>query len=656
MTAEDLRVIDSLTHNLHVEAGSPQRSSDVRYGGWSAGMSPRVTKSMPARDEPTTPARSAFASPFNTPGSTFSVGSAASPSIGKASPYRVRYLGPGMSPKRMLGKQRSGTGMKPLFQFEPSTEESEESATKKRKVEDQVIDTNIAPSLEARPLSSLSQTVSMPDLVSVTNSPARNDKPKSKVESRPHPLSQSTVPSQESQPDHVIKGKKRAADIMRELIEEQLAPVEAAKATGALTSDIVINPYDFQAAKPLLPADKRVYDSPRKSVLRASVRDSPKRGAAAKLELSKSVNGKPSPVKQPAPSKVAQKQSNVQTPTTEKDQAEIDELMDSDEESVRDQTPEPAAPARQPKEIKEPEPFKAYEVPVLDTPSRPLPSFSSPSASKTNREAAPSFSFSATKEDIPAPKFTPSAPKPLTHVEDEIVSVTTTKPSEVSQKGKYDPTKIWMSAKDTVLAIAKPALPFFTFDPVVTTRKDDEKSKSAKQAALKAAVPTFTFTLPTAPTALTSFKAPTISSSSTSDKWKCSLCMCTSPDSAQKCVVCEEPRPNNAPAKMSEPAAKPFQWPSGSAPQQSKAEWGCPTCMCKSPLSAAKCVVCDEARPATVTASSDSINKTVNPAPTPFKWPGGAPKAADDQWTCSICMLKSPQSAAKCVVCETPKP
>lgn len=698
MTAEDLRVIDSLTEHLHVEAGSPrQAGKEVQYGGWSAGMSPRVTKPIPgARGGFSTPSRSTFASPGNTPGSIFSVGTSTPLSASKASPYRVRYLGPGMSPKRMLGKQ-SGSGLKPLRHFDPAAEDSEESAAKKRRVDDSLTsDMDVEPE-QSGPKSSLSQTVSLPDLASIAASPSALDKGKSKVGPQPHPLRQSTVaitepaPAPKEKPDYVAKGKQRAANIIRELVEEQLAPAKAAKATGALTSDIVINPYDVSSSRTSTPPETRVFESPRKSTLRASVRGTPLRGAAAKLELHRSTGSKastPSPVKstfsfgnQFATS--AEKRPAAETPTTGAKEVHFDELAeDEDEVSTVARTVASTKEApRQPKEIKEPEPFKPYDVPVLDTPSRPIPSFASPSVSTF--VPSPTATGAVQKPEEPAPKFTLTAPKPITPVEEDKLDIVATSSKSEERKDKFDASKIWLSAKDTVLAIAKPALPFFTFDPIKSSSKDGDDTKRAKEEALKASTVKFTFTFPSlsgGSSAETSVPAPTPfqwpsgnGPTKSSGEWVCGTCMCKSPDAASKCVVCEEPRPKSiaappAPAPATStpaPAAKPFQWPTGSAPAKASTEWVCGTCMCKSPDSASKCVVCEEPRPkstgaATAPAPAAPAPSSVPapaPAPMPFQWPSGsaAPKQSSDEWTCSTCMCKSPMSASKCVVCETPK-
>ncbi|QRV89003.1 amidase [Ceratobasidium sp. AG-Ba] len=90
-------------------------------------------------------------------------------------------------------------------------------------------------------------------------------------------------------------------------------------------------------------------------------------------------------------------------------------------------------------------------------------------------------------------------------------------------------------------------------------------------------------------------------------------------------------------------------------------QWKCGTCSCMSLASAAKCTVCEAPKPASVSAPAPV------PAPAPaavpiqaFNWGAAGLKApagpSGDQWKCGTCDCMSPASAVKCTVCETPKP
>ncbi|TFY58201.1 hypothetical protein EVG20_g8240 [Dentipellis fragilis] len=95
-----------------------------------------------------------------------------------------------------------------------------------------------------------------------------------------------------------------------------------------------------------------------------------------------------------------------------------------------------------------------------------------------------------------------------------------------------------------------------------------------------------------------------------------------------------------------------FNWGAAGVkpPAKSSETWTCSTCMLQSPESATKCVACEEPRP----------GAAPKPAASGFNWEAAGMKppreAASGTWTCSVCSLQSPESASKCVACENPRP
>ena len=88
---------------------------------------------------------------------------------------------------------------------------------------------------------------------------------------------------------------------------------------------------------------------------------------------------------------------------------------------------------------------------------------------------------------------------------------------------------------------------------------------------------------------------------------------------------------------------------SGTSPSRAS-EWVCTTCMLRNPATAIKqCTICEAARPngdVPLIASGD-----LGPHKNAERLKG------DEEWTCSLCMLKNPGSAKeKCTICEAPRP
>jgi hypothetical protein len=113
---------------------------------------------------------------------------------------------------------------------------------------------------------------------------------------RPSPLSRSAespAPPSPREQQSIEQGKRRAADIVKELMEKEIGPIE----TLSKRDYMVINPYDLTPATstpaaPTSSLSKSVSRSatPKKSILRSSLKGSastPLSGAAAKLEAYK---------------------------------------------------------------------------------------------------------------------------------------------------------------------------------------------------------------------------------------------------------------------------------------------------------------------------------------------------------------------------------
>ncbi|KAJ2716167.1 hypothetical protein H4R19_000795 [Coemansia spiralis] len=130
-------------------------------------------------------------------------------------------------------------------------------------------------------------------------------------------------------------------------------------------------------------------------------------------------------------------------------------------------------------------------------------------------------------------------------------------------------------------------------------------------------------------------------SESKPSEWTCEVCELLSPESADKCVVCDAPRPGPVGTGASSP-------PTAAVPMPKSAEWTCAVCELLSPESADKCVVCDAPRPEPSAGGPSP--------PTDTSATVTQPKPAASEWTCELCELQSPASADKCVVCDAARP
>ena len=293
MTADDFRVIETLTANMRSESvvGSPRRTDQT--GGWSAGVFSETPKAIRPLRYPngfaslTSETPSRITNVFGTPGAPFSAGTN-SPTASTSDKRRITYLGPGMSPRRMFPKNKSG--LKPLFNLDFSIDER---ASKKRKTEEGQLGINSEINGNGQLLShGLSSSVSMPDLTTSVDRKFLLTDVEAKGSVTPGPASHFSQGIIAARPSAVAIGKKRAADIMKELIDEELGEIEAHRQHDQL----VINPYDTEsspsslAPTPSTPRSPMRSTTPRKSILRSSLRgnETPKRGAAGKLEAHRS--------------------------------------------------------------------------------------------------------------------------------------------------------------------------------------------------------------------------------------------------------------------------------------------------------------------------------------------------------------------------------
>ena len=276
--------------------------------------------------------------------------------------------------------------------------------------------------------------------------------------------------------------------------------------------------------------------------------------------------------------------------------------------------PKAPSPPKRPQTIPEPEPFKPFVPPVLDSPVRPFPAYSPAPPSRDLYQPGPS-AFGGEIHKIEPPKFTLSTLPPPPVPDEPIEDIP---PRKSPRKVRFNPTIIHFSAKDQALMIDKPALPFFTFTlPPRVSGEDTQSVKEAKAVALRAPLATFHFSLhehalpdfdqssrklgsnmtgtdfrPALPLSNASSGA----AAAAGDDWTCSLCMLKNPASAtEKCTICEAPKPSTSAL-----ASKLATGSSAGGPAKdvdSNADWTCSMCMLRNPGSAKeKCTICEEPR------------------------------------------------------------
>ncbi|WRT70210.1 uncharacterized protein IL334_007205 [Kwoniella shivajii] len=693
MTSEDIRVNETLTENMKAEShiGSPTISgTSQKYGGWAAGSYSSGIKSSQTFDSLTfTPAKQTNGNNPNTPGTVFSIGTG--PILTQQpSPYRQRYLGPGMSPRRMF-PQHNKSSLKPLFNF-GSTEEDGITKGKKRKVgeeEEMDIDQTSSSTHSSGLSKGLSSSSSMPSLSSLA-SPIIADKGKNKLSApshtpaRPSPLSRNiaspgsvtSTPGGEQarrKAEAEALGKKRAAEIIMDIIDEEIGPVIPTRKA----EPVIFNPYDRTSLNPspapAVPTSQAstayAGSTPRKSSLKSSTsspaRRTPTRGAAAKLELHKEAMKGSKPLttierikgvrpweKGESPSKSS---SQIETPPPDEDIIEIDELFD--ESQPPSEINSPAPPSPQPivrsasSNIPTAETFKPFNPPSITFNTQPLPksqpvptigSFDSPT-----RDSIISSSQTSSDNLISKPTFTFS--KPASAESKEIDDVPRTG-EEKKTEPRLDTSKIYLSAKDSALKIDKPALPFFTF--TLPSGSLSSAKKEVLEEAKRRIYTAFTFTLTPRSTI-----TPASTGIAPSTEWTCDLCMLKNPATAtEKCEICETPKPDKSASAATATPSISFGLTSNPNTASASGDWTCPLCMLQNPASATeKCTVCATLKPGPITSTSGSgfggfsgFGQGQNPAEAQKK------SGEDGEWTCSLCMLNDPGSAKeKCTVCKT---
>ncbi|KAJ3835835.1 hypothetical protein F5878DRAFT_727242 [Lentinula raphanica] len=267
-------------------------------------------------------------------------------------------------------------------------------------------------------------------------------------------------------------------------------------------------------------------------------------------------------------------------------------------------------------------------------------------------------------------------------------------PAQVASPSTTDPVtsapkpKSTANFKEHVQTLPVTSLPVFSFDDETPVASGSGLSSGSGNSVVKAlaaakdipmsklplfdfdAVPVAVASSSAAPLASTSktfnWAAAGIKPPSTSE-WICSECKLSNKDSsADKCAICEAPRPGKAP-KAAQPAT--FDWSGAGMKKPSStngtagggdAEWTCLTCMLKNPASAvSKCGVCEAPRPS---APSDNTNPSLAAPPKApiqsFNWGAAGlkpPEPKPGAWQCDACGCTNPEKAAKCEVCDASK-
>ena len=499
MTVQELRTFETLVDSIKSESSeagwsassSLSPSRQLRRLEASAGLDFLTSTPRKQRDESEWSFTSGTSSPL------FKVG--AEPPAGSPSPAKnarkILYLGPGMSPRRMLRK--------------PQLEVTLESPKKKAKADEPSEDGSRMLSQESPSQSNASQSsaLSTPSASGLS----ANDKTRvNSLRTFAPPVSSplkasftSTIPgpaASSSKTDPVSVGKQRAANIMKELIETELG-------SGVLSpskdvSNFIVNPYDTTsirasrlstgASTPGTPVSGSRSSplghhspstrSPCKPTIRANTDTTPKRGAAARLAATKSTHKMTTlerlsgrgpwsgSVASSSSGKGKAPESDMES-GEENEGEEVDELFGTPEP----ETPGPAverAAATSPdhEDASLPEPIKGFAAPQLtastyspvksmssSTPSTEI--YESPVQKAALASAGPSAEPRAVFDPAPVSLRAPEVDEPMFSVESSKQAAVA---SEASSS-RPNPSAVFLSAKDAALAVAKPALPFYTF-------------------------------------------------------------------------------------------------------------------------------------------------------------------------------------------------
>ncbi|ADV23987.1 hypothetical protein CNI04180 [Cryptococcus gattii WM276] len=678
LTSEDRTIIEALSARIAVEENASPAIQE-RRGGW-----------LPS----STSGEVAFRGNLSQ--------SSSSSSLGSGTPYKQRYLGPGMSPKKMPSSRSSPASSRLQGNQSNST-------------------APIGPDSSALPPSFPNRHLVNTILrYSATSSPLRQSyrpgAPSIPAAAAPEPPASSPATDGKRKPESsadpaITKrrqieaaGRQRATAIMQSLIEETdsttskpgIEPVRwnaydrgslHAKATEEPSAGPSTPVKQVPAVPISTPSTAHAGSTPRKRT--------PLRGAAAKLEAHRQAmkgakplstierikgvrpweNGQSSistPAhknKEPEPQVEEPEESEVDELDSERDTdaADISEVEDTAKARKRATPLKPTEEMPQPSKIPDATKFEPFPIQPISFSSS---SISKPAPSSPAPAAAENYNSPLRKSIIEAPKKAEESAKAFTFSFDQPTKPTSeseTEPliqpivrSAVPKTSEQEKTDL--SPKEAALKVDKLALPFFTFIPSAPTpipaNSTKEQTEKAKSEAAKSSPPTFAFKLEIS-TPIRPSSAPSSSAVKPANggKWTCSMCMLENPESAtEKCTICEEPR-----SKKSAPAAPAISGSSGfggfGAPKTggNGGKWTCSMCMLENPDSAKeKCQICEEPRPqSTKTASTAAVS-------TPFTgWGTGAQqkKQAGGSWTCSTCMLQNPDSAKdKCTICEAPRP
>ncbi|KAH9995421.1 hypothetical protein BJV74DRAFT_795254 [Russula compacta] len=300
--------------------------------------------------------------------------------------------------------------------------------------------------------------------------------------------------------------------------------------------------------------------------------------------------------------------------------------------------------------------FAAESDPDSPPPAKPVFDTSAPVLDQLN---VPFTSLSSPKPPAIPSRPTPSAPS---------IAMTSTIP-EAGPSTKPHPSKtVHKDPKQTALLLDPTSLPLFPFNLPTGLQSPwkHAKERSAALAADLSSRPAFAFTFGAKPTSsgfnweAAGMKPP----------WellaKCVSCEEPRPDSATK-------GPTTTPSAVSEspkPAAPTvgFNWAAAGMkpPTKTPGTWKCTVCMVDNDTAKTKCVSCEEPRPDSAPAPKDTaptvaagteLPETVIPSGG-FNWAAAGmkpPTKAAGTWSCKVCMVNNDSTKTKCVSCEEPR-
>ncbi|OXG76017.1 hypothetical protein C348_05165 [Cryptococcus neoformans Gb118] len=623
LTSEDRTIIEALSARIAAEENASPLAQE-RRGGW-----------LPSSASGEVAFRGNLSQ------------SSSSSSLGSGTPYKQRYLGPGMSPKKMPSSRSSpaSSRLQSNQSNPPASVGPDASALPPSFPNRHLVNTILRYSATSSPL----RQSYRPGAPSTPPAAAPEPPARSPATGGKRKLESPADPAVTKRREIEAAGRQKAAAIMQSLIEETDSttpksnnePVRwNAYDRGSLHAKSAGEP----SAGPSTPA-KQAPPVPISTPSTAHAGSTPRkrtplRGAAAKLEAHRQAMKGAKPLStierikgvrpwdsgQNSPSTPAQKTMEPEQQDEEPEGSEIDELdseRDTDAADISEvedaaRARKRAAPLKPTEEV--PQPSKIPEAEKFEPlPTQPI-SFSSssitkPAVSSPAPAAAENYDSPLRKSIIEAPKkaeesaktfeFSFGQPaKPASEAETEPAMQPIVR-SEVPKTSRQE--KTYLSAKEAALKVDRLSLPFFTFIPSVSApipaNSTEEQTKKAKAEAAKSSPPTFAFKLelsaPIRASSAPSSHAAAVKQAS-GGKWTCSMCMLENPESAtEKCTICEEPRP-----KKSAPAVPATSGSSGfggfGVPKAGGGggNWTCSTCMLQNPGSAKdKCTICEAPRP-----------------------------------------------------------